>query len=131
MATEKEMNQSSFIKIAKEINAFAEVIRSRQDQKQVIIDDFNKERKRYHSGKISKKTLASSVPRVRKELQRLNNEIRRNIRNLNKTADRAKRFATRQVPKNFRVSLSGITLAGGKKKRHRTHHRARKKAKKK
>ncbi len=127
MATEKEMNQSSFIKIAKEINAFAEVIRSRQDQKQVIIDDFNKERKRYHSGKISKKTLLSSIPRVRKELQRLNNEIRKNIRNLNKTADRAKKFAARQVPKNFRVALSGISLAGGKRKRHRTHHKGTKK----
>lgn len=131
MATEKDMNQSSFIKIAKEINAFAEVIRSRQNQKQVIIDDFNKERKRYQAGKISRATLASSVPRVRKELQRLNNEIRRNIRNLHKTTDRAKRFATRQSPKNFRVSLFGITLAGGKKKKHRTHHRTSKKTKKK
>ncbi len=130
MATEKEMNQSNFIKIAKEINAFAEVIRSRQDQKQVIIDDFNKERKRYRAGKISKKTLAASVPRVRKELQRLNNEIRRNIRNLHKTADRAKNFASRQIPKNFKVAVSGITLAGGKRKKHRTHHRASKKTKK-
>ncbi len=131
MATEKEMNQSNFIKIAKEINAFAEVIRSRQDQKQVIIDDFNKERKRYRAGKISKKTLVSSVPRVRKELQRLNNEIRKNIRSLHSTADRAKKFASRQVPKNFRVTIAGITLAGGKRKKHRTHHRASKKTKKK
>lgn len=120
MATEKEMNQSNFIKIAKEINAFAEVIRSRQDQKQVIIDDFNKERKRYQTGKISKKTLIASVPRVRKELQRLNNEIRKNIKNLHRTANRAKDFASRQVPKNFVVSISGITLAG-KKKKHKVH----------
>ncbi len=130
MATEKEMNQSSFIKIAKEINAYAEVIRSRQDQKQVIIDDFNKERKRYLAGKISKKTLVSSVPRVRKELQRLNNEIRRNIKNLNRTTERAKRFATRQTPKNFRVTLSGIKLAG-KKKKHRVHKKTGKKKGKK
>ena len=127
MATEKEMNQSSFVKIAKEINAYAEVIRSRQDQKQVIIDDFNKERKRYLAGKISKKTLVSSIPRVRKELQRLNNEIRRNIRSLNKTAERARRFSTRQSPKNFKVSLAGISLAGGKKKKHRAHKRTHKK----
>jgi hypothetical protein len=118
MVTEKEMDQSNFIKIAKEINAFAEVIRSRQDQKQVIIDDFNKERKRYQTGKISKKTLAASVPRVRKELQRLNNDIRKNIKNLHKIANRTKNFASRQSPKNFRVSVSGITLAGGKKKKH-------------
>ncbi|MDD5012126.1 MAG: hypothetical protein PHQ66_00560 [Candidatus Nanoarchaeia archaeon] len=128
MATEKEMNQASFIKIAKEINAYSEIIKSRQNQKQVILNDFDKERGRYRAGKISKASLASSVPRVRKELQRLNDEIRRNIRNLNKTADRAKRFATHQIPKNFKVSLTGISLAGGKKKKrtvHRTRHRTR------
>lgn len=130
MATEKEMNQSNFIKIAKDINAFAEVIRSRQDQKQVIIDDFNKERKRYQSGKISKKTLIASVPRVRKELQRLNEEIRKNIKNLHKVAQRAKDFASRQVPKNFRVTTSGITLSS-KKKKHRKHRTTSKKIKKK
>jgi hypothetical protein len=130
MATEKGMNQSSFVKIAKEINAFAEVIRSRQDQKQVIIDDFDKERKRYQTGKIAKKSLISSIPRVRKELQRLNVEIRRNIKSLNKTAEKIKRFSARQNPKNFRVSLSGISLAGGKKKKHRAHHRVHKKGKK-
>ena len=129
MATEKEMNQSNFIKIAKELNAFAEVIRSRQDQKQVIINDFNKERKRYKDGKISRKTLVSSVPRVRKELKRLNDEIRKNIRSLNKSADKAKLFASRQVPKNFRVAVSGITLSGTRKKKHRKHNRASKKTK--
>jgi hypothetical protein len=131
MATEKGMNQSSFTKIAKEINAFAEVIRSRQDQKQVIIDDFDKERKRYQAGKIAKKSLLSSVPRVRKELQRLNIEIRRNIQNLNRTAEKVRKFSARQNPKNFRVSLSGIALSGGKKKKHRAHKRAHKKTHKK
>jgi len=129
MATEKEMNQSNFIKIAKELNAFAEVIRSRQDQKQVIINDFNKERKRYKDGKISRKTLVSSVPRVRKELKRLNDEIRKNIRSLNKSADKAKLFASRQVPKNFKVAVSGITLSGARKKKHRKHNRTSKKTK--
>jgi hypothetical protein len=130
MATEKDMNQSSFAKIAKEIDAFAEVIKSRQDQKQVIIDDFDKERKRYQAGKIAKRTLISSIPRVRKELQRLNGEIRKNIKNLNRTADKIKRFSVRQNPKNFRVSLSGISLSGGKKKKHRAHKRATKSHKK-
>lgn len=131
MATEKEMDQSGFIKIAKEINAYAEVIKSRQNQKQVILNDFDKERDRYKAGKISKASLVSSVPRVRKELQRLNNEIRNNIRHLNKTADRAKRFATNQTPKNFKVSLSGISLAGGKKKKKIVHHKTRSRTRKK
>ena len=129
MATEKEMNQSSFAKIAKEVNAYAEVIRSRQDQKQVIIDDFNKERKRYQAGKIAKKTLTSSIPRVRRELQRLNTEIRKNIKNLNSTAEKIKKFSARQSPKNFRVSVSGIASSGNKKKKHRAHKRSTKKGK--
>ena len=126
MATEKKMDQSDFGKISKELTAFAEIIRSRQDQKQIIINDFNKERKRYKSGKISKKSLISSVPRVRKELQRLNDEIKKNIRSLHATAKKTERFASKQTPKNFKVSLSGITLPGGKKK-HRKHNRSAKK----
>jgi hypothetical protein len=120
MATEKEMNQVEFEKIAKELSAYAEVIRSRQDQKQQTINDFGKERKRYQSGKISKQTLSSSVPRVRKELQRINRDIRKNINNLNRVAVRTKSFAQRQAPKNFKVSLSGISSSGTKKVHH--HH---------
>ncbi len=126
MATEKRMNQSEFEKIAKEISAYAENIRTRQDQKQTAINDFGRERVRYHQGKISEKALASSVPRVRKELQRLNKEIRRNIRNLNKVAERTRKFAARQVPKNFTVSLTGVS-ASGKKKVHHAAKRGKKK----
>jgi hypothetical protein len=70
------------------------------------------------------------VPRVRKELKRLNDEIRKNIRSLSKSADKAKLFASRQVPKNFKVAVSGITISGARKKKHRKHNRASKKTKK-
>ena len=125
MATEKEMNQSEFEKIAKELTAYAETIRLRQDQKQTAINDFGKERKRYQGGKISKKALASSVPRIRKELQRLNKDIRKNINNLNRISERTKLFAQRQAPKSFRVSLSGISGMAKKK----VHHNASRKKK--
>ncbi len=118
MAVEKKMNESDFGKVVKEINAFGEVIRSRQDQKQVIMDDFYKERQRFKSGKIPKKALVSSVPRVRKELKRLNKDIKKNIRALQRVANHAKEFAARQNPKQFIVTTSGITLSG-KKKKHR------------
>ena len=118
MAIEKKMDESDFGKVVKEINAFGEVIRSRQDQKQIIMDDFKKERARYKAGKIPKKTLISSVPRVRKELKRLNKDIKKNIRALQRVANHAKEFAARQDPKQFIVAPSGITL-GGKKKTHR------------
>ena len=123
MATEKEMNESAFDKIANELSVSAEIIRSRQDQKQTVINDFGKERKRYKGGKISKQALASSVPRIRKELQRLSKEIRKNIKDLDKEAGRTKSFAQRQTPKNFRVSLSGISGSRNKKAHHHTTHK--------
>ncbi len=86
--------------------------------------------KRFKAGKIAKRSLISSVPRVRKELQRLDGEIRKNIKSLNKTAEKVKRFSIRQSPKKFRVSLSGVSLSGGKKKKHRSHKRTHKKGKK-
>jgi hypothetical protein len=126
MATEKEMNEAAFDKIASELDASAEIIRSRQDQKQVVINDFSKERKRYHQGKISEKALAASVPRIRKELQRLSKEIRKNINELGREASRTKSFAQHQSPKNFRVSVSGISSSKRTKKAsHRTHKRKR------
>ena len=79
MAKAKAMNQTNFEKIVKELTSYAEVIRSGQDQKQVVLDDFDKERARLKSGKISKKALTASVPRVRKELDRLDVQIKKFI----------------------------------------------------
>jgi len=126
MAKEKRMNQTDFEKIAKDLTAFAEIIRAKQDQKQTMINDFAKERKRYHSGKISKKALAASVPRVRKDLQQLNNEIKKNIKNLHKVAEKTKKFAMRQSPKNFRVSLTNIKAASKKRKKSKPKKRTKK-----
>lgn len=116
MAKEKRMNPAGFENIAKEITAFAEIIRAKQDQKQTMIRDFAKEKKRYLSGKISKKALAASAPKFRKELQRINSEIKKNVKSLHSVAEKTKRFAAGQFPKDFRVSLSGITSVGKKRK---------------
>lgn len=117
MATAKSMNQINFEKIVKELTSYAEVIRSRQDQKQVIIDDFEKERKRFKSGKISKKSLSSSVPRVKKELDRLDLQIKKNIMYLKNTADKVKKFASSQSPKGIKVSVSGMAMKATPKKK--------------
>ena len=119
------MDQSAFESILKDITASAEVIRSRQDQKQAVLNDFDKERQRLKQGKISKKALKSSVPKVRKELMRLNKDIRNNIRNLESVANRAKKFAGHQTPKSFIVSTSGFALGGAKTHHHKKHHKKR------
>lgn len=118
----RALDESRFAKINKEMEAFAEVIRSKEDEKRDIIDDFNKERKRFKGGKISRKTLASSAKRVRRELGQLDNEMLKDIRNLDKLADRAKVLADQQTPKKYNVSVKGAKLAVVKK--HRAHPKA-------
>jgi sulfate adenylyltransferase subunit 1 (EFTu-like GTPase family) len=117
MATEKDFNQASFTQIAKDIEIFAHEIKTAQDQKQIVIDNFEKERKRMQDGKISKKSLVASIPKVRKELQRLNDVIRKNIQSLNRTAGKIRDFSMRQSPKSFIVTVSGIKSSGGAKKK--------------
>jgi hypothetical protein len=138
---QRGLDESKFAKINKEMEAYAELIRSKEDEKRDIIDDFNKERKRLKSGKISRKTLASSAKRVRRELSLLDNEMSKDIRNLDKLADRAKVLADKQTPKKYNVSVKGAKLAVVRRKHRahanhkashpRKHHRAAKKAKKK
>jgi uncharacterized protein YukE len=111
------MNEAEFAKVVKELTAVAELIRTRQDEKQSILKEFLKEKQRFKSGKISRKAFSSSTKKVNKELSKLDNSIKQNIKNVKKVSDRIKKIAGRQVPKHFRVVLTGIKNVGGKKKR--------------
>ncbi len=112
----KAMNESAFAKVVKELNSVGELIRARQGEKQSIINDFDKEKKRYRSGKISEKTLASSVQKTDKELKRLDDQIRKAIKRSGEIAMKAKKAAANEKPKPMRVRLSGITVRPKKKK---------------
>ncbi|UCG95263.1 MAG: hypothetical protein JSV92_04435 [archaeon] len=114
----KKMNETDFAKIVKELTAVAEMIRTNQDEKQSVLDDFDKERTRYRLGKISKKAFSSSVRKVNKELSRLDNAIKKGMGNVNTLSTRISNFSERQKPNRFTVSLEGIKLvSGGKKKK--------------
>ncbi|MEK6843977.1 MAG: hypothetical protein AABX83_00975 [Nanoarchaeota archaeon] len=115
MAREKHMDESAYESIVKEINAFGELVRTHQDEKQAAMDQFDKERDRYHAGKISKKALASSVQKINKELKRLDALIRKDISNLTKTMQQGRKFVVKQAPRSLRVSLSGIGSSRKKK----------------
>ena len=108
MVQSKKMNQFAFAKIIKEVDSIAELIRSKQDQKQAIIDDFEKEKKRYRVGKISESTLASSVRKTNDGFIKIDKEIRTAIASHNRLADSAKRMASNQSPKVFRAHLYGV-----------------------
>lgn len=115
MAKEKMMNEVRFSKMVGEFDSLGELIKTRQDEKQSVMDEFDKERARFRSGKISKKTVESSARKTNKEMSRLNGEIRRIISKSNKMANSMKKFVSGQSPRVFSSGVSGIASGAPKK----------------
>lgn len=128
MAQAKKMNEVAFAKIVKELGAVGEFIRTKQDEKQSVMDDFEKERDRFKKGKISESELVSSTNKVNKELTKIDKALRDAILKVGKIGVQSREFAGRQRPKVFRVSTSGIRLSGASKKKPATKKAAPKKA---
>jgi hypothetical protein len=129
MVRTKKMNESFFSKILKEFNVAGELIRARQEEKQGLLNDFDAECKRFFFGKISERSLASSVKKTNRELKRLDREIRKNITKARRAGDRAEKLTSAQAPVKYRATLSGIS--GGKAKKKKRKAKKKKKAKKK
>lgn len=111
----KKINEAVISRIVKELTVAGESIRTRQDEKQSIMNDFKREMGIFRDGKISEKALDSSAKRVNKELQRIDGEIRQNIKNIHSLSNNFRTLGSRQHPKTIRVNVRGI-VNGGKKK---------------
>lgn len=126
----KKMNESLFAKHLKSLNVAGELVRSRQEEKEGLLDEFDQTCKRFFFGKISERTLASSVKKTNKELTRLDKEIRMNISNARKAADNAAKLTAKQKPIGYRATLSGISGGEGSKKTKRKTKKKTSKARK-
>lgn len=127
----KKMDENYFAKLVKEFNAVGELIRARQDEKQSVIDEFDSESKRFYFGKISEKTLASSIAKTNRELKRLDNEIRKAIAKVSDIGIQARKFASAQSPKAFKATLSKVVQVGEKSKKKSSKKKPKKPVKKK
>ena len=116
MAQAKMMNEAPFEKLVKEINSQGELIRTRQDEKQSVMNEFDKEKRRFTVGKISRATLTSSVVKTNKELSKLDSDIKAAMRKATSLSNRMNETLLRQEPKAFKASESGFRLDGEKKK---------------
>jgi len=130
MVQTKKMNEGLFSKLHKELTIAGELIRARQEEEQGLLDEFNKESKRFFFGKISERALASSVKKTNIELKRLDHAIRENIARVRSVGVRATDLASAQAPIGYRVTLSGI-IGGKVKKRKVKRVKAKEKVKKK
>lgn len=118
------MNEEFFAKTLKEFNVAGELVRSRQEEKQGLLDEFDTECKRFFFGKISRRSLQSSVDKTNKELHRLDSEIRENIQKAHSAGNKASTLVSAQAPVGFRATMSGISGGQGKKK-HRSKRKRR------
>ena len=128
MVKVKMMNEELFAKTLKEFNVAGELLRAREEEKQGLLDEFDKECKRFFFGKISEKALASSVKKTNDELHRLDNEIRMNMGKARHAANRASGIISAQAPVHYRATLSGLSGGGekkAKKRGHKKHHKKR------
>jgi len=115
MVRVKKMNESYFAKLLKEFNVAGELIRARQEEKQGLLDDFDRISKRFFFGKISARTLSSSVSKANREISRLNREIRANMAKARNAGSKSMVLTSAQTPIAYRATLSGI--AGGDNKK--------------
>jgi len=108
MARTKKMDEGYFASLIKDFNAFGELVRARQDEKQAVLDQFDTEAKRFFFGKISEKALASSVKKTNRELERLDRDIRKAITHAKHLIDKTRSFVSKQAPDKFRATLAGM-----------------------
>jgi hypothetical protein len=116
MVNEKKLNESAFAKIVKEIAAHGELIRTRQNEKQAVLDHFDSEKASFHQGKIAKKGFESSAGKINKELSDLDKAIRKTMRNAEVACNKARRMAAAQAPRHFRATTHGLKTITVKKK---------------
>ena len=114
------MDKAAYENIVKELSSHAEMIRGKQRSKQSVMDTFDREVKSYRQGKISKKALRASVPRVNKEIRELDKEMKDHIVKVVRASKRVAAFAERQKPKRFKSTMFGMRSAEVKKKKRRS-----------
>ena len=120
MVQVKKINASFYAEILKEFGAAGELIKSRQEEKQGLLDEFDQECKRYFFGKISQKGLVSSIKKTNEELKRLDTDIRESMARARRAGVKALRLISAQAPTSYKATLSGISGGGlGKKKKKR------------
>lgn len=108
MPEEKRMDETSYEEILKELNAVGELIRTRQDEKQAAMDEFEKEKLRFETGKVSEKAFSTSVKKVNAEFDKIDSEIDKGIKNVHHITDRIKEFVGRQAPKRIKATMEGL-----------------------
>jgi len=103
----KKLNESDLASRIKELHSLGELLRVRQEEKQSILDEYNSESKRFFLGKLSEKTVKSSIKKTKEEIKRLDLELKDIINQSSKKTDEINKLILSQKPEKFKINFSG------------------------
>lgn len=116
MAEIRKMNEARLDNLLKDITVRGEEIRSLQDEKQSVMDEFRKECERFRNGRISEQSLIASTKKVNSELAALDLKIRRSIKTSQANTRRTHFYVESQVPERYRATHGGIIRVAKKRR---------------
>jgi len=108
MVSSKKINTIEVANILKDLHSGIELLRTRQEEKQAVVDQFDSEEKRLFFGKISEMAVMSSIKKTNKELEKIDKEIKKIIISSNKLIQKLEKNLTQQNPYKFHATLTGI-----------------------
>ncbi|MFH1338151.1 MAG: hypothetical protein ABIH55_04740 [Nanoarchaeota archaeon] len=112
----RKIDEKRVDKMIREVVARAEGLRSFQDEKQAVIDQFKKEHQRCRNGQISERALEASSKRRMKELMSLDSKIRNDIKRARSSMRSTNKYIDVYLPEKVKTSKSGVHRVSLKKK---------------
>ena len=123
----RKMEENSLDDHLREITVQGEQIRSLQEEKQALMNEFRHEHTRFKQGKISETAFAKSSRKVTEQLVVLDLAVRRELQHFKAASGRTSKLFERQHPEKIRATKRGLKKAP-KRRAKRRARRAKKPA---
>jgi hypothetical protein len=86
-----------------------ESIRTKQEQKEAILEEYEKQHRRYAEGRISRRAYKIAVDKNKALLKSIDTQIKRSITTTKNALQSTLRIASKQAPVGFKISMDGLT----------------------
>jgi hypothetical protein len=116
----RKMDQTRLDRLLRDITVRSEAIRSLQDEKQSVIDEFRREHDRLRSGKISENAFTNSADTVTNQLSELDRKIRESMRGSASLTRRVLAYVESQQPEIIKATTRGLRKEVERKRRRAT-----------
>ena len=105
----KKAPVTKFEEYIKKAISNVEHIRTKQEEKQAVLDEYEKQHRRYSEGRISRRAYQIAINKNKALLKSLDTSIKRSIGSSKNALQSALKIASQQAPASFKVSMVGLT----------------------